>query len=186
MTMRLKLKSLALMKRLRLILLLPIMAVVVAGIAGCNTSGCTDNRSALLLAGFYSSGTWKAISIDSLEMGGVDAPNDSLLIDLNERPNQVYLPLRSQHTTTSFCFHYAAKKLSDPALNDTVTLDYSSEPFFASEECGAMYRYHVHRLVYTTHLIDSIALPDSLINNANVERMKIFFRTAKPDENDPK
>ncbi len=186
MTMRLKLKSQVPMRRFRLILLLPVVAVMLAGIAGCNTSGCTDNRSSLLLTGFYSSDTWKAISIDSLEMGGVGAPHDSLLIDLSERPNQVYMPLRSQQTTTSFFFHYAAKELSNPALNDTVTLDYSSEPYFASEECGAMYRYHVHRLEYTTHLIDSIALPDSLINNVNVERMKIFFRTAKPDENDSK
>lgn len=171
------------MKPLKPIYLLMLTALALtAAIAGCNTSGCTDNRSSLLLTGFYSSETRRAISIDSLEMGGVDAPHDSLLIDLDERPSQVYLPLRSIYNTTSFCFHYAAKALSDPALNDTITLDYTSEPYFASEECGSMYRYHVHRLAYTTHLIDSVALPDSLINNANVERMRIFFRTAKPDQ----
>lgn len=150
--------------------------------AGCNTSGCTDNRSSILLAGFYSSSTLRAISVDSLEMGGVDAPDDSLLINIDERLQQVYMPLRSQQSTTSFCFHYASKALDYPELNDTVTLDYTGEPYFASEECGAMYRYHVHRLEYTTHLIDSIAMPDSLINNANIERMKIFFRTANPDD----
>lgn len=149
---------------------------------GCNTSGCTDNRSSILLAGFYSSGTLRSISVDSLEMGGVDAPDDSLLINIDQRLNQVYMPLRSQQSSTSFCFHYASKALDFPELNDTITLDYSGEPYFASEECGAMYRYHVHRLEYTTHIIDSIAMPDSLINNANVERMKIFFRTANPDD----
>ncbi len=147
---------------------------------GCNTSGCTDNRSSILLAGFYSSSTLRAITVDSLEMGGVDAPDDSLLVDIDQRLNQVYMPLRSDNTSTQFCFHYASKALDYPELNDTVTLEYSSEPYFASEECGAMYRYHVQRLEYT-HIIDSIALPDSLINNANIERMKIFFRTENPD-----
>ena len=168
----------------RLDMLVPavmLAATLVAG-AGCNTSGCTDNRSSLLLAGFYSSSTLKIIAIDSLEMGGVGAPGDSLLIDLDSRPNEVYMPLRSQYTTTSFFFHYASVALRDPANNDTITLDYTSEPYFASEECGAMYRYHVKRLEYTRHLIDSIAMPDSLIDNANVQRMKILFRTAEPSQ----
>lgn len=143
----------------------------------CNTAGCTDNRSSLLLTGFYSSTTLRAISVDSLELGGVGAPNDSLLVTIDERASQVYLPLRSRDTETSFYLHYASKNLNDPAFDDVIILRYTSEPYFASEECGAMYRYHIHELRYTRHLIDSIALPDSLINNANVERMKIFFRT---------
>ena len=156
-----------------------VLTVLTASMTGCNTTGCTDNRSSLLLTGFYSSTDRRAISIDSLELGGVGAPHDSLLVSLNERPNQVYMPLRSRDSETSFCFHYAAKALSDPRLNDTISLWYTSEPYFASEECGAMYRYKIHRLTYTTHLIDSVGLRDSLINNANVERMMIFFRTQK-------
>lgn len=167
--------------RLRLILPCALLAAVMAMAGGCNTSGCTDNRSSLLLAGFYST-SLKVIAVDSLELGGVDAPADSLLVDLDSRPNEVYLPLRSQHTTTSFFLHYAAAALRDPANNDTITLDYTTEPFFASEECGAVYRYRVKRLEYTRHLIDSIALPDSLIDNADVQRMKIIFRTAETEQ----
>ncbi|MDE7387464.1 MAG: hypothetical protein K2N28_10060 [Muribaculaceae bacterium] len=156
-----------------------VLAVLTAPVTGCNTTGCTDNRSSLLIAGFYSSTDRRAISIDSLELGGVGAPNDSLLVSANERPSQVYLPLRSRDSETSFCFHYAAKALSDPRLNDTISLWYTSEPYFASEECGAMYRYRVHRFTYTTHLIDSVAMRDSLINNADIESMMIYFRTQK-------
>ncbi|MDE7472731.1 MAG: hypothetical protein K2M68_04005 [Muribaculaceae bacterium] len=155
--------------------------IVAVSIAGCNTTGCTDNRSSLLLAGFYSSSDRRAISIDSLELGGVGAPDDSLLVTVNERASQVYLPLRSRETETAFCLHYASKALSDPRLNDTISLTYTSEPYFASEECGAMYRYSIKRLDYTRHLIDSVALPDSLINNVNVERMGIYFRTQTND-----
>lgn len=157
--------------------LLAAMLLTAPLFTGCNTQGCTDNRSALLLTGFYAIETRKAITIDSLEIGGFDAPNDSLLVTAKEKISQFYIPLRSQYTSTTFNIHYAQKALNNPNLDDQITFEYTTEPYFAGEECGAMYRYHIHKLQYTKHIIDSIALPDSLIDNANVERMKIFFRT---------
>lgn len=154
-------------------------AGLVAGVvAGCNTSGCTDNRSSLLLAGFYNS-SGKKITVNSLEIGGVGAPGDSLLVELKSTVGQVYLPLRSTRNETSFYIHYGQKGLDDPVLNDTIELTYDSTPYFASVECGAVYNYRIRRLSYTRHVVDSIGLVDSLVNNANVERMKIIFRTAQ-------
>ena len=51
---------------------------------GCNTQGCTDNRSALPMMGFYSMATQNQVMLDSLVMGGVGAPGDSLLIEKGE------------------------------------------------------------------------------------------------------
>lgn len=169
------------MTRQTLIILIGLTAASVAALAGCNTSGCTDNRSSLLLTGFYAMETRKAITVDSLEIGGVDAPHDSLLVAIDDKVSEFYMPLRSQFTSTTFNIHYASKALDDPAIDDVITLDYQAEPYFASEECGAMYRYRVHRLEYTRHIIDSIALPDSLIDNVNTQRMKIFLRTEAPE-----
>ncbi len=45
-----------------------------------------------------------------------------------------------------------------------------------------MYRYYITEMTHTTHLIDSVAITDSLVTNLDVERIKIFFRTANPDE----
>ena len=59
-----------------------------------------------------------------------------------------------------------------------LTFDYSASPYFASEECGALYYYHIRRLKHTTHLIDSIVITDSLITNADLERIRIYFRTS--------
>lgn len=152
----------------------------------CTNNGCTDNRSSLLLAGFYTVGDDPSkpvgITIDSLEIGGVGAPDDSLLVNASERVSQLYLPLRSYNTESAFYIHYASKVLDYTELNDTITLAYDSEAYFASQECGAIYRYRIRTMEYTRHLIDSVALPDSLINNVDVERMKIFFRTASADE----
>lgn len=149
---------------------------------GCNTQGCTDNQSALPLMGFYSMSTKEQIALDSLEMGGVGAPSDSMLFRKGSSRQWVYLPFRFASGESRFFFHYAYPGIDDPANNDTVVLCYSAEPYFASEECGAYYRYKLKSVGYTTHLIDSIGVSDSLITNIEMERIQVYFRTVEPDE----
>lgn len=74
-------------------------------------------------------------------------------------------------------------------LNDTITVSYSSQPRFVSEECGAMYFYEIKTLQHTCHLIDSVVLVQPEVNNIDRETMRIYFRTAEPaddgeDDND--
>lgn len=147
----------------------------------CNTVGCLQNQSSIPLAGFYDSTTDNTVALDSITVYGVGAPNDSSLIS-TRRASMVYLPFRSEASSTSFCFRYLAKALDHPEINDTVTFAYSSQPKFVSEECGAMYIYHITGVKYTTHIIDSVAVTDSLINNLDTERIKIFFRVAHDED----
>ncbi len=180
---------------LRLLWTLPLAVVAaIAGSAcfgGCNTQGCTDNHSALPLMGFYSSTTESSIVLDSLAIGGVGAPDDSLLIQSGQSVKSLYLPFRYDESTTSFRFHYDYKEqgLDDPAIDDIVTFSYTSEPYFASEECGAYYIYRITSVDYTTHLIERVEIVDSIINNIDMERIKVFFRTIDPgtpdDDDDP-
>lgn len=160
-----------------------VVAAVAASIAfgGCNTSGCLENRNSLPLAGFYSSSTLEKIQLDSLAVGGVGQASDSLLNTPPLAISQVYLPLRSTTSSTSFYIRYLNKDLDFPELYDTITFDYSSEPRFVSEECGAMYYYRISRMAYTRHLVDSVAITDSLITNTDIERIHIYFRTANPE-----
>lgn len=153
-------------------------------LSGCNTTGCTDNRSSLPLAGFYSVEEQKAISIDSISIGGVGAPNDSLLLDC-QQAGAVYLPFRQTASTASFFIAYKQKALDFPELVDTVTFNYDPIKYFASEECGAMLRYRIRRVAYTRHILDSVdVIPaDSTIINVDIENLKFFFRTGgKEDE----
>ncbi len=41
-----------------------------------------------------------------------------------------------------------------------------------------MYAYRLRSVVHTTHLIDSITVPDSLITNVDRTSMQIYFRIA--------
>ncbi len=142
---------------------------------GCNTSGCLDNGSSIPLAGFYSP-DGEQVQLDSVAISGIGAPNDSLLIAPGTQVSEVYLPLRSTASATAYVLHYAYQNIDSDLYNDTISLEYTSIPYFVSEECGAMYYYHIDRLDYTTHLIESIEITDSLITNADVQRLKIYMR----------
>lgn len=149
---------------------------------GCNSTGCTENQNSVPLAGFYSISTGDAVAIDSLAIGGVGAPNDSLLVGPSERASQVYLPLRSTETSTTFVIKYMQKSLAQYGLEDRITFYYEASPWFASEECGAMYHYRITRVSHTSQLLDSVGISDSLITNIERETIGLYFRTSDPDE----
>lgn len=160
-----------------------VLLMVLSLVASCTTDGCLNNQNSLPLAGFYSSSTGLAIALDSVDIGGVGAPHDSLLHTTGSTVSEVYLPFRSAAKETSFYLHYTEQALDNPIFNDTITFRYTSEPYFASEECGAMYCFRITDVQYTTHIIDSVGVADSVITNVDIQRIRIYMRTELPDEN---
>lgn len=156
-------------------------ATAAVSLGSCNTSGCTENRNAVPLAAFFDSTDENAIQLDSITVSGVDAPGDTVLSAAGQRISQLYLPMRPTHESVEWCFAYKWKRLDDPRLNDTISFDYESEPYFASEECGAYYRYQITRMDYTRHLIDSVAIVDSLVTNVDKVYINIYFRVASEE-----
>lgn len=162
---------------IKIITYIGLALMLIISSTGCNSTGCTENKNSIPLAGFYAYSTKQAITVDSISIGGVGAPNDSLIIDCSSA-SSVYLPFRASKPETRFFIRYEAKALNYPELVDTIYFTYTSIPYFASEDCGAMYRYDITDFRYTTNLIDSVAVTDNLITNVDIERIKIFFRTA--------
>lgn len=147
-------------------------AIAAALAAGCSGEGCLDNRNSLPLAGFYSAETHEAVSISGLTVGGVGAPNDSLLLS-NETAGQVYMPFRASSSEVTFSF--SAHVADDMTLTDFVTFGYQTITYFDNADCGAMYRYRITSVTHDGALIDSIGIVDSLITNTESQRIKIFF-----------
>lgn len=172
-------------RRLALARLLPAFAAaaIMSAASSCSTTGCTDNRSSIPLAGFYDGRTGTAIALDSIDIGGAGAPGDSLLLASPQRATEVYLPLRSERDKASFFIAYRQKALDYPELNDTITFGYSSIPYFASEECGAMMRYRLRSVTYTRHLLDSVSVvpADSVITNVDIENLRLYFKTSSAE-----
>lgn len=157
--------------------LLRFLLHVVAAFAlcGCSSDGCTNNQNSIPLAGFYDYATREPLSISGLEVLGVGAPNDSLLMEASETAHQVYLPFRGADASTVFEFR-------NGQFVDVVTFNYESYPYFAGEDCGAMWRYRITGVECRGFLIDSIAITDSLITN--VERERIMFFITAPSKSD--
>lgn len=161
-----------------------LIAAAAAVTAGCNTTGCTDNQNSVPLAGFYSMTTGESVYLDSLAIGGDGAPNDTLLLGPGESASQVYLPLRSGHNSTTFVIKYMQSHLAALGIEDRITFYYDSTPFFASEECGALYYYRITRVSHTYQILDSIGISDSLITNVERQTIDLFFRTSQTEEPD--
>lgn len=145
---------------------------------GCSATGCTDNQNSVPLAGFYSYQTGQAISVDSIAIGGVGAPGDSLLLAPSQKSTSVYLPFRATQGSTTFQLTYMQKSLAEIGAKDQITFYYEARPWFASEECGAMYHYRITRVMHTYQLLDSVGVTDSLITNVERQTIQLFFRTS--------
>ena len=106
------------------------ITALMPALTGCNTAGCTDNHSALPMMGFYNMATQSPVILDSLELGGVGAPDDSLLIKSGSSVQWLYFPLRFDSEQTSFRFHYDYKEqgLDKPELDDILTIRHISPP----------------------------------------------------------
>ena len=155
-----------------------VCAAACAGVwlaTSCNTTGCTENRSSVPLAAFCSSADGEPVPLASLQIHGVGAPGDSLILTAGTPVNEVYLPLRPDFQATSFCIAYKYKDLDNAALNDTITIDYNAHPWFADSECGAMYRYTITGCRNTGHIIDSVAVSDPNVTNIGLTNLKLYF-----------
>lgn len=162
------------------------LIIVYLGLAvcfgACGSSGCLENSTTLPLAGLYSSSTLQPISVDSLEIRGLGAPGDSLLLAPTRSTGSVYMPFRADYPSVSWVFAFRTEYLDYPELYDTLTFVYETIPYFASADCGALYIYRVTEYSYTNHLIDSVAVTDSLFTNVDREQIQIYYRTAEDEE----
>lgn len=158
-------------------LLLPAAALAALLTAACSNEECEGNRNALPFAGFYSSAiSPRAISLDSITIYGVGAPNDTLIADSARSLSEVYLPFDIDAESTTFVIEYLQKALSSRGIRDEITFTYTAQPWFVSSACGVSYRYLIRDISYTTNVIDSVSVPGMMIDNTNAQNIRIYFR----------
>lgn len=161
---------------------------IIAGLlalASCASNECYDNKNSLPLAGFYSSEKDpRRVSLDSVTIYGIGAPGDSVLHDSVRNLTETYLPFRIDRGQTRYVIKYLGGITGFFRLGDTITFNYDIEPWFVSSACGAVYNYRITS-IETTHLaIDSVTCPDGVINNVNIENIKIYFKVSGSGEGD--
>lgn len=156
----------------------------IAGIlcTGCSSDECLQNKNALPLAGFYDTQEpTRKVSIDSLEVYGKGAPGDSILFSGKSAINELYLPFRLDHDTTTYVFRYLHTELAEAQITDTVSFIYSRTPRFVSSACGVSYIFGIEKIENSNFLIDSVSCPAGEITNMATENLHIYFRVKKED-----
>ena len=142
---------------------------VMASINSCNNDNCIGNSNGIPLAGFYQGN--KSATIKNLTLFGIGAPGDSAILTKTDA-STAYLPLRITATSCQYVLDYN----NDEIANDTITFNYDVIPYFESHECGAMYNFKINTCQYTRNAIDSIATPETVINNDDIVTIKIFMQ----------
>lgn len=150
-------------------IILSVMALAAIALTSCSNENCSGNSNAIPLAAFYDDDN--SVSLSGLTVYGIGAPNDSCIIS-ETTASQVYLPLRIEGGNCKYVFDYNVEGLE----NDTISLEYDAVPYFESHECGAMYNFKITSFDYTNNYIDSVAIPNSRITNADVVTIKIFMQ----------
>lgn len=150
-------------------------------IYSCGDDTCEGNQSSLPQAGFYSSQTKAAITVDSITIYGVGVPNDSAIVR-NSKIQNVYLPFNVDAQESKFVIRYEQKDLAKYNITDTIAFTYTCEPYFHSKECGAFYVFNVTGQYVSHNLIDSMQLAKPVIDNADIENIRLFFRTEEERE----
>lgn len=149
---------------------------------GCSSDECLQNKTALPYAGFYNSfSPAEAVSIDSLQVTGYQSPGDSVLFAGRTAINKLYLPFRIDRDTTVYIFRYLHKHLADINAVDTVKFIYARNPRFVSSACGVSYVFDIKDIQTTGLLIDSVVCPMHMIDNMDIENLKIYFRVNKDE-----
>ena len=155
-------------------------AIAAAAIApGCNSDGCTEMRSAMPIAQLCNSATGEVATLDSLDIHGIGVAGDSLLVSAGTAVSKQYLPLRYSASSVRWCIAYRYAGLDNDRLNDTLTLTYTSSPWLADDDCGAMYRYTITGATSTTHLIDSVSVAQAEVTNLEDVNLNIYFRISE-------
>lgn len=131
------------------------------------------------MAGFYSSEeNPKAVSLDSISVYGVGVPGDSVLQDSVRSLSKTYLPFRIDQNSTKYVFQYLGGLSGLLRVRDTITFNYEIVPYFVSSACGAIYEYKMTSIETTHYYIDSVTCPLKVIDNKNIENLKIYFKVA--------
>ncbi len=143
------------------------------------SSSCTENDLCLsgqsnIQAGLYSgsSGVAKDTSLNGFYLWGLNAPNDSILID-SVKTKSMHMPVDINIDSSKFVIR---EKAIASDLNDTLIFYYQRQLSYVSGECGFTYNLNLDSVKYTNNFVDSVVIDyASVLYNENLENVKIYI-----------
>ncbi|MGM0528890.1 MAG: DUF6452 family protein [Bacteroidota bacterium] len=151
------------MKNIFLTLLLIALAVLNNA---CTKEGCNEDTEVMMRAVFYSNETGEQLSIDSLDIYGLNIP-DSSIYSMSTQKN-IDLPLNPSDTNCSFA-------LINGGRADTIAIYYTSRLKFVSAACGYIYIHELEEIEHTVNDIKDILITNKPVNPGDQENIQIIF-----------
>lgn len=132
----------------------------------CTEESCDLETGVTVHAGFYSTESLEQISIDSLDVYGLDIP-DSSLYSMAATDN-IELPLNPSANGCSFV-------ISNAGRADTLVISYQPNLLFLSRACGYIYTFELKEVQFTANDIFNILIINNSVNPGDEENIQIFF-----------
>jgi len=143
-----------------------LLIILVFIFTACSQEGCEQETGVMLQAGFYATGEGEPLSIDSLNIWGLNMP-DSLILSMAVR-DKISLPLNPSAGASSFI-------IENRQHTDTIEISYEPHLNFLSRPCGYIYVYEIKEVFFTTNDINNILIINKQVNTGNEENIQIFF-----------
>jgi len=132
----------------------------------CIKESCNEDTEVLMRAVFYSSESGEQLSIDSLDIYGLNIP-DSVICSMSTLKN-IDLPLNPSAPNCSFV-------IVNHGRADTIEIYYKSSLKLLSSACGYIYLHELEEVLFTTNDITNILITNKPVHPGDEENIQIFF-----------
>jgi len=155
------------MKKNRFILILLTIAAAASLMPSCTPGSCFEETNAYVKATFILENTGKVAAPDSISLYGIGM-DARTIYKKSRNVSPALIPLDASSEQCGFVI-----KIN--GVNDTISFTYSTYLHMLSKECGYTYWHTIETPVYTTNIIDKIAVNKNTITSLSEENIRIYY-----------
>jgi len=133
----------------------------------CSSGACVDETVPSVKAVIFSSSTGKVVSCDSIIVTAPGVNGDTVLVKEKSVSNFIFT-LDPSNTVSRMVF-----KLNN--IKDTVTITYTTSPYFVSDACGYTFCHSITGITSTDNIIDSIKLADKSVTTNVKSNLRLYY-----------
>ena len=155
-----------------------LLTFLIFGAACTNKSVCLEPQTVALRGGFYYANSDTSISLkDSfLTNANIYFGQENLYFNNLKNASKFSAILSTIKDSSLFFFQTDSSDFSAEQI-DTIQVYHVNELHFISVACGYQFYHQINKISYTKHVIDTIYLNNSNVNNdVNKEHLKIVLR----------
>lgn len=129
---------------------------------------CKESTIPNSIIGFYTVSDNKVANALLNDVSVYGLSRNSMLYDAVDNVSEIVLPLSQTGDNCMFVMKIGAGY-------DTLRFNYTRDLDFVSKECGFSMRCTIHKLEFTTYMIDSAQIIYPYVHTTETENIRLFF-----------